>query len=76
MTRHRFIVKNIPEGKPLQVIELTDRDQVKQILKVLRLKEGDELDAIDGRGSLYTCKIQRIDARSVELDGHCKNLPR
>lgn len=37
-------------------------------IRVLRLGEGDELHATDGRGTLYRCRIAKADARRCEVE--------
>ena len=60
MKIHRFIInKNIREG----VLEIEDKDLVKQIKSVLRLKEGDKVLISDGNMNEALTKIIKIKSK-------------
>lgn len=46
---------------------LLDVTESHHLVKVLRLKEGDELEALDGKGSKYRTSIESIKGKSVKL---------
>lgn len=60
MRRSRFFVDPSLIDRLTQTVVIEDQGQIKQILTVLRLREGDELDLLDGRGELYPCKINSL----------------
>lgn len=43
-------------------------DESHHAVKVLRLRDGDILEAIDGRGFRYQCRITRADARGTAVE--------
>ena len=44
-----------------------DERESHHLSKVLRAKEGDEVETFDGRGEIHRCRLIRIDAKRVEL---------
>ena len=56
-----------------QNIRLGD-DEARHALKVLRLDAGDTLCVTDGRGNLYTCRIDSADRRRCELTLHAEQV--
>ena len=65
MKIHRFIInKNIREG----VLEIEDKDLVKQIKSVLRLKEGDKVLISDGNMNEALTKIIKIKGDVLEVE--------
>ena len=65
MKIHRFIInKNIREG----VLEIEDKDLVKQIKSVLRLKEGDKVLISDGNMNEALTKIIKIKGDIIEVE--------
>ncbi|MDD4389937.1 MAG: RsmE family RNA methyltransferase [Eubacteriales bacterium] len=49
-------------------IVIDDRDDIKHIIKVLRLKEDDIIDISDNRMWEYSCKIRSIHSLKVEVE--------
>ena len=45
-----------------------DAEESRHAVKVLRLREGDELNVTDGRGNLYRCRIITSDERSCTVE--------
>ena len=70
MTRHRFLL----DGEAAPAADLivgsktavSDRRMLKQIRRVLRLRPGDTIDLLDGRGNLYTAKLETLDDERLE----------
>ena len=64
---HRFFVdkKNILEDKGF--IYIDNQEDVKHISRVLRLKEGVDLEICDGANMEYLCKIDSIEKTKVNL---------
>ena len=46
---------------------LLDVSESHHLTKVLRLTEGDEVEALDGKGGKYKTKIASIESKSVKL---------
>jgi 16S rRNA (uracil1498-N3)-methyltransferase len=44
-----------------------DRDETKHCLKVLRHKSGDEIHTIDGKGTMFLCRIEQEEASGLAL---------
>lgn len=57
MRRSRFFVDQSSIDQANRTIRLEDANQIRQILTVLRLRVGDELDILDGMGNIYQCAI-------------------
>lgn len=57
MRRSRFFVAPENVDQTNQSISITDFNQVRQILTVLRLRVGDKIDLLDGKGQIYSCEI-------------------
>ena len=49
---HRFYSENIHKG----IIQLDDEES-RHLFKVLRLRDGDPVECIDGKGYLFACKV-------------------
>lgn len=45
-----------------------DAEESRHAVRVLRLREGDELNVTDGRGNLYTCRIVTSDDRACVVE--------
>lgn len=60
----RFFIREKME--PISYI--TDEDDVKHISKVLRLKEGDLIEAVDADEKEYVAEIVMIDKKSVQIE--------
>ena len=58
---HIFFAPTFPEQSSLS------EEESKHAFRVLRLKIGDEIEVINGRGSFYTCEISSLDKRTCEL---------
>lgn len=58
---HIFFAPTFPEQLSLS------EEECKHAFRVLRLKAGDKIEVINGRGSFYTCEIAVIDKRTCEL---------
>ncbi|HTX89520.1 MAG TPA: 16S rRNA (uracil(1498)-N(3))-methyltransferase [Bacteroidales bacterium] len=57
-----FFAKDIEEG-----YLLLDEAESRHCIRVLRMKQGDEALATDGRGNLYTCAIIGADAHACRM---------
>lgn len=74
MTTHRFIVPAQDIDPVAATVLVTDAAQIKQIIKVLRLAKGSELEFLDGQGSVYRCRIKRAKRDIVEAEIlECRN---
>ena len=62
MRRSRFFVDASNVDLTNKTISIDDINQIRQILTVLRLRIGDELDVLDGVGSIYPCTISSSTA--------------
>jgi 16S rRNA (uracil1498-N3)-methyltransferase len=69
MRRSRFFVDHNSVDQTNKSIRLEDANQIRQILTVLRLRVGDELDILDGKGNIYQCRI----ASSTAARGKVRN---
>ena len=56
-----------PQFDPASQTLRLDPDEARHALKVLRLAAGDTISITDGRGNLYTCRIDAADRRTGEL---------
>lgn len=65
MQRRRFYVA--PDEVGAACINLS-RDESHHLARVLRLREGDEAFAFDGRGREYRCRVSRVDAQAARLE--------
>ncbi len=45
-----------------------DAEESRHAVRVLRLREGDEINVTDGRGNLYVCRIVTADDRACSVD--------
>lgn len=45
-----------------------NEDESKHALRVVRLKKGDELLVVDGKGNKYTCSIKNKEGKTAELE--------
>ncbi|MBZ0185485.1 MAG: 16S rRNA (uracil(1498)-N(3))-methyltransferase [Candidatus Obscuribacterales bacterium] len=68
MTRHRFLIgRSLLETSAVTSrVLIEDKQRVKQIRKVLRLKTGHFVDLLDNEGNLFTARLATIDTDSVE----------
>jgi hypothetical protein len=63
-TLNLFYCKDItPEG-----FCTLDSEESRHAVRVLRLREGDELNVTDGRGNLYRCRIVTSDDRACVIE--------
>lgn len=53
----RFFVDPKSVDRASGTITLTDAQQLRQIISVLRLVEGDRLDILDGSGAIFQCRL-------------------
>ncbi len=51
----------LPEEPQGDLLSLSHLDQVHHLRDVLRLKPGDEVEAFDGRGNVYSCTIAALE---------------
>ncbi len=58
---HIFFAPTFPEQSSLS------EEESKHAFRVLRLKVGNKIEVINGRGSFYTCEITSLDKRTCEL---------
>ncbi|HUW33055.1 MAG TPA: RsmE family RNA methyltransferase [Planctomycetota bacterium] len=61
---HRFLIPGVSVAERIEV----PRDEARHIVRVLRLKPGDELAAFDGTGVECVCRIAEQSGRRVTLD--------
>ncbi|HUU70382.1 MAG TPA: RsmE family RNA methyltransferase, partial [Planctomycetota bacterium] len=61
---HRFLIPGVSAAERIEV----PRDEARHIVRVLRLKPGDELAAFDGTGVECVCRIAEQSGRRVTLD--------
>lgn len=70
MTRHRFLLNADAAPADDLVVgsktALSDRRMLKQIRRVLRLRPGDTVDLLDGRGNLYTARLEILEDDRLE----------
>ncbi|MBO4299422.1 MAG: 16S rRNA (uracil(1498)-N(3))-methyltransferase [Clostridia bacterium] len=57
---HRFIVRRADGFSPDETVELP-REEAQHAVKVLRLREGDRIELLDGVGGAYAARIARAD---------------
>lgn len=62
MRRSRFFVAPDAVDDRLQTVRITDVNQIRQIVTVLRLRVGDALDILDGKGTIYRSIISSSTA--------------
>lgn len=60
---HRFYSNNICDTEAI-----LDPDESRHLAKVLRLKEGDEVEVFDGSGKLYKARIKKASTKTVILN--------
>ena len=59
---HRFFVT--PESVAGNMV-LIDKEQSHHILKVLRLKSGDQVELFDGQGHVFSCRLSQQENGGV-----------
>jgi len=60
----RLFVEPLSIDEAGQTVSLTGAAQIKQIRAVLRLREGDRLDLLDGKGKIYRCRLRHFQQES------------
>jgi 16S rRNA (uracil1498-N3)-methyltransferase len=65
MNHQRFFISPNSIDKERETIVVDDHNLAKQISKVLRLKAGDRLDFLDGKGNLYEAVLEGVDRNTV-----------
>lgn len=60
MRRSRFFVDPSSIDQSNKTIRIEDVNQIRQILTVLRLRVGDEVDLLDGEGNIYPSRIASV----------------
>lgn len=68
MTTHRFFVDEADVDCQSGIVTIVDPGQVKQITRVLRLGKGDLIEAIDGTGPVYECRIEEAGKQAVKAN--------
>ena len=63
-----------PQFDPASPALQLDPDEARHALKVLRLEAGDTIRVTDGRGNLYTCRIDAADRRTGSLTLHAEGV--
>lgn len=58
---HRFYVPDI------EIQNALPEEEAQHCLRVLRLQEGDRIEAVDGKGHLFRCRITLADRKRCEL---------
>ncbi len=58
-----FYCENITDG-----YATLDADESRHAVRVLRLREGDEIDVTDGRGGLFRCRIADADDKACNVE--------
>ena len=64
MRTHRIYCKSVSENNSVFKI---DQTQSMHLIKVLRLKEKDQVEVFDGCGASAICEIVELDRSSVSL---------
>lgn len=59
---HRFYAPDIASDGILP------EEESRHVVRVLRLSEGDEVEVVDGRGTLYTCRVALAHAKHCHLN--------
>jgi len=67
MRRSRFFVEPSCIDQENKTIRIADANQIRQIVTVLRLRPGDALDVLDGKGNIYPCTLQSSSASKGKI---------
>ncbi|HRY36551.1 MAG TPA: RsmE family RNA methyltransferase [Candidatus Magasanikbacteria bacterium] len=67
MKIHRFFLSNLVLDEKEKSIKLSDKEIVHQIVKVLKLKIGEQLALCDGKGKEIICVLEGIDKKELIL---------
>lgn len=62
---HRFFASILWTGKTGEII---DKDVVHQLVRVLRVQVGEELEVLDGKGKEYRVRVYAIHKIKIEVD--------
>ena len=65
MRIHRIYCKSVSGSD--SVFDL-DQSQSDHLIKVLRLKVDDEVEAFDGKGLSAICRIKEVNRKSIQLE--------
>jgi 16S rRNA (uracil1498-N3)-methyltransferase len=61
-----FLTQSALDSEPGATVSITDAAIVNQIRNVLRMKVGNQIVLLDGKGSLYECTISAMPPRQIE----------
>jgi len=67
MKIHRFFIDGISFKKEEKTLFLTDKEVIHQIIKVLKLKTGEQLTLCDGQNREVVCILESIDKKELIL---------
>lgn len=67
MKIHRFFIDSISFKKEEKTLFLTDKEVIHQIIKVLKLKTGEQLTLCDGQNREVVCILESIDKKELIL---------
>jgi 16S rRNA (uracil1498-N3)-methyltransferase len=65
---NRFFIDKQNIVEDVQQVVIDDQDDVKHIVKVLRLQQGDEVEICDGENTEYVAAISSLDNKSIRLN--------
>jgi len=67
MKIHRFFIQDLSLKKEEKTLILTDKEVIHQIVKVLKLKIGEQLAFCDGQNREVICILESIDKKELTL---------
>lgn len=67
MKIHRFFSLNLVLDGKQQKLALSDKEIIHQVVKVLKLKTGEQLALCDGKGKEVVCILESIDKKELVL---------
>lgn len=67
MKIHRFFIDDLSLKKEEKTLILTDKEVIHQIIKVLKLKLGEQLALCDGQNREVVCVLESIDKKELIL---------
>lgn len=67
MKIHRFFIDDLSLKKEEKTLILTDKEAIHQIIKVLKLKLGEQLALCDGQNREVVCVLESIDKKELIL---------
>lgn len=67
MKIHRFFIQDLSLKKEEKTFVLTDKEVIHQVVKVLKLKPGEQLVLCDGQNREVVCILESIDKKELVL---------